>query len=87
MGKISTPRENFEPGDQVLIMADHLPSARPSGKLDQKWRGPFRVIRKIGEAAYEVDLPQHWKGHRTFNEGRIKRFETLRFQIQEQLPH
>jgi hypothetical protein len=85
--KSRPPKRNFGPGDQVLVTAEHLPSARLSKKLDQKWRGPFKVIRKVGEAAYELNLPQHWKGHRTFNEGRIKRFETPRFQIQEQLPH
>jgi hypothetical protein len=79
-------REDFEPGDLVLITADHLPSGRPSQKLDQKWRGPFKVIKKVGEVAYKLDLPLHWKGHRTFNEGRLKRFQTPRFQIQEQLP-
>jgi hypothetical protein len=44
------------------------------------------VLKKVGEAAYQLDLPQHWKGHRTFNEGRIKRFEAAKFQVQEQLP-
>jgi hypothetical protein len=36
-------------------------------KLDQKWRGPFSVVKKVGEAAYELALPPSWKGHRTFN--------------------
>jgi hypothetical protein len=79
-------RKDFEPGDLVLVTADHLPSRRPSQKLDQKWRGPFKILRKMGEAAYKIDLPPHWKGHRTFNKGRLKKFETPRFQIQEQLP-
>jgi hypothetical protein len=80
------PRQYFEPGDQVLVTAEHLPSTRPSKKLDQKWRGPFTVLKKVGEAAYQLDLPQHWKGHRTFNEGRIKRSEVAKFKVQEQLP-
>jgi hypothetical protein len=79
-------RETFVPGDQVLVTAEHLPSTRPSRKLDQKWRGPFTVLKKVGEVAYQLELPQHWKGHRTFNEGRIKRFETAKFQVQDQLP-
>jgi hypothetical protein len=76
--------EVFLPGDQVLLTAEHLPSARPSKKLDQKWRGPFKIIRKVGEGAYEVDLPTHWKGHCTFNEGRMKRFKPPTFPTQEQ---
>jgi hypothetical protein len=79
-------REIFEPGDQVLVTAEHLPSTRPSRKLDQKWKGPFTVLKKVGKVAYQLTLPQHWKGHQTFNEGRIKRFEVPKFQVQEQLP-
>jgi hypothetical protein len=52
-------RPDFLPGDNVLVTADHLPSKRPSRKLDQKWRGPFKVIKKVGKAAYELDLPAH----------------------------
>jgi hypothetical protein len=62
-------RVDFNMGELVLVTADHLPMAWPSKKLDQKWRGPFRVVKKVGEGAYELDLLGHWKGHRTFNEG------------------
>jgi hypothetical protein len=79
-------REDFRPGGVVLISAEHLPLTRPSKKLDQEWRGPFKVLKKIGEGAYELDLPPHWKGHRTFNEGRLKAFQPPSFQTQEQLP-
>jgi hypothetical protein len=52
--------ESFAQGDLVLVMADHLPSSRPSKKLDQKWQGPFKVVKKIGEAAYELKLLNSW---------------------------
>jgi hypothetical protein len=53
----------YEEGDLVLVQADYLPSTRTSKKLDDKWRGPFHVIEKKGEAAYELELPSTWKGH------------------------
>jgi hypothetical protein len=70
----------------VLLTAEHLPMERLSKKLDQKWRGPFKVVKRVGEGAYQIDLPPHWKGHRTFNKGRIKKFKTPTFKSQEQLP-
>jgi hypothetical protein len=70
----------------VLVSANHLPSNRPSRKLDQKWRGPFKVVKNIAAGAYKLDLPSHWKGHKVFNESRIKKFEELRFKNQIQLP-
>jgi hypothetical protein len=76
----------FQEGDQVLVMAQHLLSNRPASKLDQKWRGPFQVVRKVGEATYELDLPLAWKGQRVFNEGRIKAFHIPTFPNQEELP-
>jgi hypothetical protein len=67
-------RVEYEEGDQVLIQANYLPSTRPSRKLDDKWRGPFRIVQKKGNAAYEIELPTSWKDHNVFNEARIKRF-------------
>jgi hypothetical protein len=67
-------RVEYEEGDLVLIQADYLPSTRPSRKLDDKWRGPFKILQKKGNTAYEIELPSSWKGHNIFNEARIKRF-------------
>jgi membrane-bound lytic murein transglycosylase len=70
---------HFKEGDQVLIQANYLPSTRQSKKLDNKWRGPFMVIQRKGNAAYEVKLPPLWRGHNVFNEARMKKFEELVF--------
>jgi hypothetical protein len=69
----------YQVGDLVLVQADYLPSTRPSRKLDDKWRGPFTVLGKKGNAAYEVKLPDSWKGHNVFNESRIKKFVEATF--------
>jgi hypothetical protein len=71
--------DQFEAGDLVLVQAEYLPSMRPSTKLDDKWRGPFRVMAKKGEATYELDLLPTWKGHRTLNASRLKKFIALAF--------
>jgi hypothetical protein len=60
---------DYQERDQVLVSAEKLPSTQPLKKLDMKWRGPFRMLRKVREAAYELDLPASWKVERTFHEG------------------
>jgi hypothetical protein len=77
---------DYDQGDLMLVTADHLPSSWPLKKLDQKWRGPFKVIKKVGEATYELKLPVNWRGNRVFNEGRIKRFNHPSFKNQEGVP-
>ena len=32
-------------------------------KLGQQYAGPFKVLKRIGNLAYELDLPQHWRVH------------------------
>jgi hypothetical protein len=64
--------ETYEVGDRVFVQAEYLPKNRASRKLDDKWRGPFDILAKKGEAAYELDLPLTWKGHRTLNASQLK---------------
>jgi hypothetical protein len=56
----SKRQEVYEVGEQVLVQSEYLPSNRPSRKLDDKWRGPFRVMARKGEVAYELELPPTW---------------------------
>ena len=46
----------FQIGDKVLLDGKNIRTSRPSKKLDHKRYGPFRVIRKVGEVSYELDL-------------------------------
>jgi hypothetical protein len=59
--------EPYKEGDLVLVQSDYLPSRRPLRKLDDKWRGPLRIIGQRGPAASKIDLPPTWKGHKVFN--------------------
>ena len=36
-------------------------------KLGQQYTGPFKVLRRIGSLAYELDIPTHWKVHPVFS--------------------
>src|SRR3984957_18870062 len=40
-------------------------------------------IRKVGLAAYELDMPSAWKGYCIFNQDRLKKYYKLKFQSQK----
>ena len=62
-------RREYQPGDLVLLEATNIRTDRPSRKLDDKRYGPFRVLAKVGTAAYKLKLDRSWKGiHPVFNE-------------------
>jgi len=58
----------FEPGDLVWIHISkgRFPSKRKS-KLMPRADGPFRIIEKVNENAYKVDLPGDYNVSATFN--------------------
>jgi len=58
----------FSPGDLVWIHLSkgRFPEKRKS-KLSQRADGPFKVVKSIGENAYEVELPPDYGVHNTFN--------------------
>jgi hypothetical protein len=58
----------FEPGDLVWIHISkgRFPSKRKS-KLMPRADGPFRIIEKVNDNAYKVDLPGNYNVSATFN--------------------
>ena len=58
----------FEPGDLVWVhlRKDRFPEQRKS-KLQARADGPFKVLRKINDNAYEIDLPSTYGVSTSFN--------------------
>jgi hypothetical protein len=58
----------FGPGDLVWIhlREEHFPDQRKS-KLMPRGDGPFRVLAKINDNAYKIDLPPSYDVSNTFN--------------------
>jgi hypothetical protein len=58
----------FEPGDLVWIHISkaRFPSKRKS-KLMPRVDGPFRIIEKVNDNAYKVDLPSDYNVSAIFN--------------------
>ncbi|KAL0355344.1 UNVERIFIED_CONTAM: hypothetical protein Sradi_3981300 [Sesamum radiatum] len=64
---------SFQVGDLVLRRAEAL---KPIGKLDPTWEGPYKVIRKIGKGAYELEDPEGRPLPRPWNVHNLKKYFT-----------
>ncbi|KAD6452995.1 hypothetical protein E3N88_07700 [Mikania micrantha] len=58
----------FKEGDLVWIhlSKDRFPAGR-GGKLRPRADGPFKIIKRINDITYKVDLPGHYQVSATFN--------------------
>jgi len=59
---------SFKVDDLVMVRLN--PERLPSGtvkKLADRRTGPFRVVKRIGQNAYELDLPSVWGANPVFN--------------------
>jgi hypothetical protein len=58
----------FEPGDLVYVhlRKDHFPDRRKS-KLMPRGDGPFKVLARINDNAYKIDLPNEYAVSPAFN--------------------
>ncbi|GJR28888.1 RNA-directed DNA polymerase [Tanacetum coccineum] len=58
----------YREGDLVWIhlRKEHFPTGR-FGKLKPRGDGPFRVLKKINENAYKIELPGHYNVSAAFN--------------------
>ena len=75
-----TPME-YQLGDMVWLSAAHIPSNRHSKKLDHKFLGPYKVVRKMGASAYQLTTQGQSTRHATFNEQLLKPYK------REAIPH
>ena len=59
---------SFQPGDQVWIhlRKERFPDKRKS-KLMARAEGPFRVLERVNDNAYKVELPDDYNVSATFN--------------------
>ena len=74
------PAHEYKPRSQVWL---DLKSVQPSKKLGPKCYGPFKIIEKIGHAAYRLLLPDNWKLiHPVFNQDLLTPFNEASYATQ-----
>src|SRR5271170_821266 len=59
---------SYNIGDLVWLEMKHIPTTRPSKKLDHLRARPFKIIQKHGNSSYRLELPKTWKIYSVFNE-------------------
>ena len=80
----SRPSVEYQPGDLVYLEATNIKTTRPSKKLGAKRFGPFKIVKKVGRAAYELKLPDQWPGLRpVYNESYLTLHKRSRFPNQQ----
>jgi hypothetical protein len=73
----------FRVGDEVFLDTRSLPigyanvtetanDSNNSRKFQHSYAGPFRLLKKVGENAFVLDIPAHWRLHPVFNVSRLK---------------
>lgn len=69
--------EEFAVGDQVLLSTKYIRlKATGTPKLMPLWIGPFPIIRRVGNLAYELELPATLKVHPVFHVVVLKRYRS-----------
>ncbi|CEH14711.1 FOG: Transposon-encoded proteins with TYA, reverse transcriptase, integrase domains in various combinations [Ceraceosorus bombacis] len=65
-------------GDQVLLRTRNLTVDAPSKKLTDLLVGPFVISKRVGQRAYQLELPQTWRCHPVFHVSLLKPFRANR---------
>jgi hypothetical protein len=92
--KISAKRHkierSFQVGDLVFLRLQPYRQSflKKSGveKLKPRFYGPYRIMRRVGEGAYELELPEGSKTHNVFHMSWLKKAVGQFINTSEELP-
>ena len=59
--------QGLQEGENIWLEAKNIHLNRPEKKLDQKKYRPFKILKAIGQEAFQLKLPEGWIIHNVFN--------------------
>jgi len=80
------PDPNLQSGDMVWLLPRNIRTTRTCKKLDYKKIGPYKIIARIGESAYKLDLPPSMRIHNTFHISLLELYHDDKFSSQSAQP-
>ncbi|KAI3707162.1 hypothetical protein L6452_25431 [Arctium lappa] len=67
----------FQVGDKVMLKISPWKGVvrfRKRGKLSPRYIGPYKIIKRVGEVAYKLELPEELQGiHNTFHVSNLRK--------------
>ena len=63
----------FEVGDSVLLSMKNIHTVRTLKKLDLRYLSPFKIIKKVNDNAFRLELPKHFRIHDVFEVSLLKK--------------
>jgi hypothetical protein len=66
----------FKLNDLVLLDLRNIKTTRPAKKFDNKYQGPFKIIKVLSRTAYRLELPKRWKIHNVFHVSLLEPYHT-----------
>ncbi|GKF90206.1 hypothetical protein Tco_0264169, partial [Tanacetum coccineum] len=77
----------FQVGDRVMLKVSPLIRIGKQGKLNPRYIGPFKILKRVGTVAYKLELPEELSNvHSTFHISNLKKClsdESLIIQMKE----
>jgi len=70
----------------VWLLPRNIRTTRPCKKLDYKKIGPFKILSRIGESAYKLDLLPSMRIHNTFHDSLLELYQDNKFSSQRAQP-
>jgi len=80
------PDPNLQSGDMVWLLPRKIRTTRLCKKLNYKKIGPFKILAKIGESTYKLDLPPSMRIHNTFQISLLELYHDDKFPSQRTQP-
>ena len=79
---------DYKVGDSLLLSTKKIRLKSPGGrKLLPKWIGPYKVRKRVGTVAYQMDLPKELKIHDVFHVSLLHPYNLYDISQMEQFSH